>query len=709
MTNSNLRLYNTDFTGISPLNLVQNERHSLTRQKNLAIAPLHGAFFTNSVTIKNEDTGEFLVKNEDYRFLEPYSTLREITGKPINGVILIRDTTVNTNLLLNYQCVGGEYAMTSGALIELLNSMPDINPDFSWYGVLLAENDNIVEDQEGTGGKLTFEYMCYCLEKIRNAILWSDTDQYQNTVNYVNNVLNDIDQQTRYRLDTFLDISFNSFILQVNKAFLGLDKIENLPLAALDDGELAAQEDTRLLHFERNKYVALDAVVTFKNALYDFFVNSDTTNIGKARGVNLTPTRQGLFDMRNSGVGILASKEYNTSNAITFDEDVYPADATPQNTYSIFKVNNNSNNNGGIFIASDRDNGNMYIGVHLSGSLTLPFVWRKVIFNQQSDALANIVADHLLNIDNPHGTNKASVGLGLVENIDIISSDEILSLEQCRKYVTFDAFLLFMKSFMVSETAAAEDPRNDATGTDKVQIIYSKAPPVNMSGCETDPIIIPPPDPVPETFAIDRENVSVSNIQIGRELDINLAHVKGKIPLAAITISTGIKPTGITVSVDVDNPVFGVYTVKLTGTPTQSGVFGFTVVITSTTGETLSLPVELNIATVDLTALTFVSTHATITTTTSETLTVMLTGGPANTTVRVKATSRYISTSVEDDIPSKIEKIVLIKTNSIGNGSISFQGGNASGSIQRGKWENWAQTMDLNPAVVSSIFVRTFV
>lgn len=709
MTNSNLSLYNTDFTGTRPSNLVLNEAHSLTRQKNLALAPLHGAFFTNTMIVKDADTGAVLEKNTDYRLLEPYSTLREITGKQIHGVVFIRDTNIHPRITLTYQCVGGEFAMTAGALVELLNSIPNNHPDFSWYDILLAEADAESEDADGNGGKLTFEWMCFCLEKIRNAILWSDTDQYQNMVNYVNNILNDIHQQTTYRLDNFLDLAFNGFVLQINKAFLGLDKVENLPLATVLDGQATAAEDVRIINFERNKYVALDSVVAFKNALYDFFLTSDNTNIGKSRGVYITPTKQSLFDMVNGAVGILASKEYNTTNNIVFDENVYPLDATVQNSYSLFKVVNNKDNRGGIFICSDRDNGNMYIGVHTSGLLTEPFVWRKVIFNQQSDGLANAMADHLLNTENPHGSTKASVGLNLVENLEPISQEEILCLEQCRKYVTYDAFLLFMKSFMVSEQAAAEDPRNENT-TDKVQIIYSKAPPVNMSGCEADPVVPPPvPPPAPEPLVIDRENVSITNIQVGRALDLTIAHVKGKVPMSVVELAVGLLPAGITIAVDVVNPVFGVYSVKLTGAATLAGIYSFTIRVRASTGtDFVLLPVEFNVASVDQTALTFSSTQTTIAPITTETLTIILSGGPINSTVRVKAISRYVPQTVGEVLPSQIEKILLINTNSIGNGSVSFPGGNASGSIQRGDWENWATTMDLTPGVISPVFVRKF-
>lgn len=708
MTNSNTRLYNTDLTGTRTANLVLNEAHSLTRQINLAISPIHGAFYTKSMVIKNLDTGLVLLKNVDYRFLEPYPTLRELSGKEVHGIILIRDTNVNPRISLTYQCVGGEYAMTAGALVELLNSMPDVNPDFSWYGVLLAESDEEIQDGDPLDKKITFEYMCFCLEKIRNAILWSDSEQYQNMINYVNNVLNDIDQQTKYRLDTFLDISFNGFVTQINKAFLGLEKVENLPLATVQDGVIAAGEDVRIVNFERNKYVALDAIVSFKNTLHDFFLSSEGTNIGKARGVVIAPTRASLFDMLNGSVGILASKEQNTTGAIVFDEDVYPTDATPQNTYSVFKLTNNPSNRGGVFISSDRDNGNMYIGIHLTGVSTVPFVWRKVIFNKDSDELANVVSEHLLDINNPHGTNKHSVGLNLIENIEPITADEVLCLEQCRKYVTYDAFLLFMKTFMVNEQAAAEDPRNQVTGTDKVQIIYSKAPPVNMSACDPDTPPPPPPPPVPpEPFVIDRESVSISNILTDRALDLTIAHVKGKVPVRDILV-TGILPAGITVFVDTDNPVFGVYSVKLTGTPTEAGIYSFGLSIVAVSDELLDLPVEFNVESSDQTGLKFISTHTTITRTTTESLTIILSGGPVNSTVRVKAVSRYVSTSVNEDLPPQIEKIVLIKTNSIGNGSISFPGGNASGSIQPGEWENWAQTLDITPAVISPIFVRIF-
>lgn len=709
MPNTNLRLYNIDYTGANPANTVVNERRVLNRQKNLPLAPINGAFYANSMVITNTETGKLLEKNIDYKFLEHFSSLREITGKPINGIVLIRDSDTNSRITMEYQCVGGEFATSSESLVTLLNTYTDNNVDYSWYNVLLAEKGDELEDTIPKGSRLTFESMCYYLEKVRNAILWSDSDHYQNTVNYVNRILEEITEQTTFLLEGFLETSFNEFIVSVNRSFLNLDVIPNLPLASIEDATLAMDYDTRITDYDRNKYIALDAIVSFKKKAHEYFISKDKTNIGKQRGTAIDPVRSSLFNMKNGGLGILLSKSDNLALGKTIDNDVYPPDALPVDSYSILKISNNVDNRGGIFIASSRSNGNMHFGIHLSGLDSVNFEWKKVIFDNDSDKLTNIVASHLLNENNPHNANRASVKLNLVENLEPIDLEEILCLQQCRKYVTFDAFLLFMKTFMVGTGAAADDPRNEYTGVDKQLIVYSKGKPVNLDSCSPPPIIIQPPPPPPPVFEIDKPTVSISNIQVGRVLDLVIAHVKGKIPIASITVVTGNLPAGITLSVNTNYPIFNSYQVKLVGAPTTAGIFNAVVKITSTTDDVINLPIELNIAEVDELNLEFTSTQTIIDAITLETLTVLLTGGPINSTIRLKAYSKYVGSLNDIEPTTIIEKNLILKTNSTGNASVSFPGGNPTGSIKLGDWENWVETTNLPVNVTSPIFIRTFI
>jgi hypothetical protein len=490
--------YGLDLTGINRDNFVTNEIHDLAPRRNRAAAPTYGAYFADSLVVTETTTNRVLTRGIHYVPIELYQTLSLTTGKDVFGALLVIDVAVISPISINYQVVGGEYSRSTQPLIDLLNKIPDDRQDYSWFDVLnKPETFNPAPHFHPLGDGVGFEYVVYALERIRNAIIWADSPMYQNLINYINDTLKDLDARLKFQMDSYLGPMLQNFKNKLNKTYIGLSKVENLRTATDDEGTLAAKQDTRVSNFSERKYALLTTLVAFKSELYQRFVSVNDTNIGKQYGVLITPTKDSLFKMVNGALGTIISKATARATNTNFDPNIYPTGCKDDDSFVIVKVTNNKNNRGGIFLAYNALGTDAYIGFQHSGNTADPFTWKKFTFTEDLDYLTTRLTEHITNTNNPHRVKKAQVGLKDVENLPVITRAEVLCLESVRKYVTFDALLLFIKSFMIAKNGGELDPRNAENGAlENVQILYA---PTSNCACDSNgvPVTTATPTPTP--------------------------------------------------------------------------------------------------------------------------------------------------------------------------------------------------------------------
>lgn len=485
MADNNPNQYQLDLTGENPDNLVVDEAHSLVRQRNRALALKHGAFYVDSLVITHTDTGYVLRHLIDYKLLQPLPTLSSASGKKVCGIILIHNSIIHQNLSITYQCVGGAYEITSTELQHYLNTLKDDDPSYSWYNDMVKDETESIDTQKVD--TFDFHHLCYNIEKVRNTIIWSDSPYYDRVRMSLNNTLDSIEVQTRLALDVYIEEAFGNFKADINKAFIGLGNVQNLTLANNTEARSAAESATRITDFEANKYMALNTLNTFKQVIYDRFVLLSTTNIGRNRGIAINPGLSDLLNTVNGSIFILKSKEQYTEENIAYDGRVYPPESTIYDEYTVLRINNNNTDRGGLFLFSERFGKRILFAYHPNGNPEHDFQWNKIIKEEDLEELSVKIGDHLINVDNPHNTDKTQVGLDKMENLPVVSREEILALQSCKKYLTMDGLMLFFKTYMVGEGAAAEDPRND--DRDHVQIIYT---------AQSEDKCLPPPCPCPD-------------------------------------------------------------------------------------------------------------------------------------------------------------------------------------------------------------------
>lgn len=114
-----------DYTGIAPSHKITDELVPMSTVINNTFPLAMGAFFEESVIIKNQATGQALVPDRDYRYRVLDSALSGHTGgKRIYYLVELKTNQVN-NLLVTYQYVGGIAVEQRNTIINLLTNLGD--------------------------------------------------------------------------------------------------------------------------------------------------------------------------------------------------------------------------------------------------------------------------------------------------------------------------------------------------------------------------------------------------------------------------------------------------------------------------------------------------------------------------------------------------------------------------------------------------------
>jgi hypothetical protein len=120
-----LTLLPLDLKGTKASNKVQNESRTLvkvTGQKNRVLIPRFGAFF-NDASLRIFDGVRRLVPGTDYTTTYLYRDMSKLASKPIYAFIVITNEAVSNTVVLNYQAVGGSFALNTDELSDMLDAL----------------------------------------------------------------------------------------------------------------------------------------------------------------------------------------------------------------------------------------------------------------------------------------------------------------------------------------------------------------------------------------------------------------------------------------------------------------------------------------------------------------------------------------------------------------------------------------------------------
>lgn len=253
--------YPLDLTGHASTNLVIDEPHTIGADTGRAFVTHNGPFYVNSVKVVNAVTGKVLTPHTQYLIVQPYQEAAIRTGLDVAAVIYVIDKSAGTDLLVTYQCVGGEFSWSVYALQEMLEALNLDDRPVAW-GDIIGKPAAYPPTPHfhDLGDTYGWEYVTAQLEGIRNAILIGDAashDELRAQLVYLIDQLKGQTDQIRQDLQAHIEDMGNPH--QTTKAQVQLGNVDNFKTAT--GPETAAALANNLFVTPVGLKAALDALV----------------------------------------------------------------------------------------------------------------------------------------------------------------------------------------------------------------------------------------------------------------------------------------------------------------------------------------------------------------------------------------------------------------------------------------------------------------
>ena len=177
--------YPLDPTGESQDNLVVGESHAMVRRNVRTIAPIYGAFYTATLVVRDGVTQLPLTSDQYYaaQLLELPSARY---GKEICQLIVISDPTVSDTVVISYQTLGGEYAVSAQAIVDMANALASDDRPVTWPALINKPQAFVPSHHlHDVGDLYGFEYVVSQLDRIRQAILLGDAEAHAEMYRYI--------------------------------------------------------------------------------------------------------------------------------------------------------------------------------------------------------------------------------------------------------------------------------------------------------------------------------------------------------------------------------------------------------------------------------------------------------------------------------------------------------------------------------------------
>jgi hypothetical protein len=180
--------YPLDLTGAAASNRVTNEQHTLPNTNIRVFVPQYGAFFSDSVAVRDAATNRTLIKGVDYYPSLLYAGPTAQTGRDIHQVIVITDATCSANILFDAQMLGGEYSYSFDAIVQLVKNLA-LDSRTVQFNNIIGKPDafNPAPHLHDAGDLYGFEYLSASLDRVRDAILLGSAAGQKGLYNYLDN------------------------------------------------------------------------------------------------------------------------------------------------------------------------------------------------------------------------------------------------------------------------------------------------------------------------------------------------------------------------------------------------------------------------------------------------------------------------------------------------------------------------------------------
>ena len=440
--------YLPDYTGADNSNLVRNEPHTLANRRFKCMTLTHGSFHADSLVITKEGTTYELKHNKDYVYSDIDTKESVKVGGPVANVIIILNNRLGRKFRVTYRPLGLPIGAINESTVRLLDAPEPTEISDSYLDIRDApqEHDPTFHYHSLTAIQ-QFQYMLFCLEKIRNSVLLNVTMPIRHYLTTVELIIQSLTEKSLGTFDAQLIINFREFKKTFDSKTFGVERINNWGLITEQTADSIAKQD--FVRTSNEGYLAMSSFLKFKNTIYESYLGSDYTQLGRVNGMFFTPLLATLADAMIGATLLFDSYSNITNSGVKFDRMAYPSIVTKNTEWSVRKVSNSPDKKVSIIVATEVSTRRVYTGLITRSDSGYLAEWKELIKPNDVDQTMKDIIKHVADHDNPHQDDASSIELDLVENLPPVTDYDILTDSNDRKMMTWDMLDKFTRRFLL--------------------------------------------------------------------------------------------------------------------------------------------------------------------------------------------------------------------------------------------------------------------
>lgn len=440
-----------DLTGTSADNLIADEEHILDQGQKRLIIPKYGSFFEAGLKLFHPVLARDLVKDTEYMIVELYQKASLETGKAVFNAIIITDQTLDGSVMVDYQALGGPFMANNEELLAWVNATL-VNPiSIAWDDLKdkprefnPEEHYQHIRDLYGT------EYLVDELKRIEEAIDVSTIPIHSQMKGILKRRLADATVEANTTTTDFINQYFAEFAFFNGKNVVGLSNLNNYAPMTPEKGYEIAKPSYYVRDNDELFYLTLSALGGFAKGLRDNFAIKEDTGLDLRLPIYREPNKASMIALPNAGVFMMRSKLYAAENGLHYDKGIYPKDVTEGEEFAVMRLSHNDANHGGAWMGYSMQSHNAYLGTLRNDGCATQFEWVQFLKDGGLNEFNALIEAHIVDYKNPHNVGKADIKLDLVENLPVVTPDEIQGDKGVFKYVTLDTLMYYMRKFLTN-------------------------------------------------------------------------------------------------------------------------------------------------------------------------------------------------------------------------------------------------------------------
>lgn len=427
-----------DRTGQAATNLVTDETHTLMQGSKRLLILKYGSFFKDSLVIK-DDQNNALTESQ-YSLMDFYQDA-SLYGLPVFNTIVITDPAIGSNIKVTYQALGGIYSVHKSELLEWFNEFLVTGQTADWSEIeekpkryKAADHKQHSKDLYGA------EYLSEALDHLKQSLSQNASTSLLDLAKELDDRLKNLKQEALLKANTRVIEKFNQ---QFGSNFRpsNLSQVSNLGLMQTQEALLISQNGYKHDESKIQNYSSLFSFADFIQALSQRWVSKSRTRIDSDTPFYMDPSKAALMSMHAGAISLLKPKSLAASKALDYTEGIYPVDIEHDEEFAIVKISSYDSHYGGIWLGFSLTTNKTYVLKLSLDTCPTQLEWERVLVNGDLDKLTELAQNHIQDTKNPHRTTKDKVSLSKVENLPVVTTEEILAGNGVRKYMTLDTLI----------------------------------------------------------------------------------------------------------------------------------------------------------------------------------------------------------------------------------------------------------------------------